>query len=183
MWKDQGIRTLGTDSFKMCKPKIDSADNCFWSIPQILALVSLRISIRSIPHTIALVSLMISLRALAMPVDGGGSMNDFSSLQPPVICILPFIKILHRGTANVRCLTIFCKQDIQVVIYDGYWEDVCTIEAFYHANLESPRSQNQISRFQVLAASVLSRFSCFGVRARGCAHGRIMLLRMNRLDL
>ncbi|KAI3669303.1 hypothetical protein L6452_40534 [Arctium lappa] len=34
-------------------------------------------------------------RALAMPVDGGGSMNDFASLQP-VICIVPFIKTLQR---------------------------------------------------------------------------------------
>lgn len=38
-------------------------------------------------------------------------------------------------SAAILSLALSCAPQVQAFLYDGYWEDIGTIEAFYNANL------------------------------------------------
>lgn len=48
---------------------------------------------------------------------------------------------LFLVTINEKIL-LLCKGQIQAFIFDGYWEDMRSIEAFYQANMESTKKAN-----------------------------------------
>ncbi len=58
---------------------------------------------------------------------------------------------------------------IQAYLYDGYWEDIGTVEAFYEANLaltDSPKPKFRWAVYPASFAISLKRLQCHILHAR-----------------
>ncbi len=68
--------------------------------------------------------------------------------------------------------TQLVKEDVHAFLYDGYWEDIGTIESYYHANLALTRQETDSKKglqcYDESSHIITKRYNLPGVQISGC---------------